>query len=55
MLPVELQEPSCISSPLPVDRKYQKGQQSRDNYIILFKIWINVIFLHDEDSNNAVF
>ena len=32
--PVELSEPNCISSSLPVDRKNQKGQ-SRDNYIIL--------------------
>jgi hypothetical protein len=34
MLPVELWEPSCKASSLPVDRKYQKGQ-SRDNYTIL--------------------
>jgi len=32
MFPVELWEPNCKSSSLPVDRKYQKGQ-SRDNYI----------------------
>jgi hypothetical protein len=25
MLPVELWEPNCTSSSLPVDRKYQKG------------------------------
>jgi hypothetical protein len=35
MLPVELWEPNCKSSSLPVDRKYQKGK-SRDNYMILF-------------------
>ena len=33
-VPVELWEPTCKSSSLPVDRKYQKGQ-SRDNYIII--------------------
>ena len=34
MLLIELWETSCISSSLPVDRKYQKGQ-SRENYMIL--------------------
>jgi hypothetical protein len=34
MLLIELLGPSCNSSSLPVDRKYQK-RQSRDNYIIL--------------------
>ena len=45
ILPVEVWEPSCISSTLPVDRKYQKGQ-SRDIFIILLfnSIWIHVIF-----------
>jgi len=28
ILPVELWEPSCKSSSLPVDRKYQKGQST---------------------------
>jgi len=48
MLHVEVWEPSYKSSPLPVDRKYKKGQ-SRDNYMIfLFNLkykcrWINVI------------
>ena len=37
MLPGELREPSCISSSLPVDRKYQK-RQSRDNCIIVLFI-----------------
>jgi hypothetical protein len=52
MLPVELWEPSCKSSSLPVDRKYQK-LQSRENCIILsfnsrYKCkWFNVIFLQD--------
>ena len=34
VLPIELLEPSCTSSSLPLDRKYQTGN-SRDNYIIL--------------------
>ena len=59
MLPVELWEPSCKASSLPIDRKYQKGQ-SRDNYtILLFNLnykrrWINVIFLQDKHNINAV-
>jgi hypothetical protein len=40
MLSVELWEPSCKSSSLPVDRKYQK-RQLRDKYIILF-IWCKI-------------
>jgi len=50
MLPVELWQPSCKSSSLPLDRKYQKGQ-SRDDFIILLfdlkykrRRWINVDF-----------
>jgi hypothetical protein len=60
MFPVELWEPKCKSSSLPVDRNYQKGQ-SRDNYIILLFISkykrqsINVIFMQDEDNINVVF
>jgi hypothetical protein len=61
MLPIEVWEPSCISSSLPVDRKYQKGQStSRDNYIILLlnlkykQQWINVFFLKDKHNINAV-
>jgi hypothetical protein len=59
MLPVELREPSCISSSLPVDRYYQKGQL-RDDYIILLfnskykRRWINVIFQQDQRNINAV-
>ena len=59
MLSHELWEPSCKSSSLSVDRKYQKGQ-SRDKYIILlFKLkykrrWINVIFLQDKHNVNAM-
>jgi hypothetical protein len=59
MLPVELCDPSCKSSSLPVDRKYQKGQ-SNDNYIIsLFNSkyegqWINVIVHQDKHNINAV-
>jgi len=30
MLPVEVWEPSCKSSLLPVERKYQKGNQGMD-------------------------
>ena len=57
MLPVELWEPNCKYSSLPVDKKYQKGQ-SRDNYIMLVsnskykRQWINVIFFCR--INNAV-
>jgi hypothetical protein len=59
MLPVELWEPSCKSSSLPVDRKYQKGQ-SRVNLIILLINskyrcrWINVTFLQDKQNINEV-
>ena len=59
MLPVELWEPKCKNSSLPVHRKYQKGK-SRDNYIILpskskyKRQWINVIFLQDKHTINAV-
>jgi hypothetical protein len=59
MLLIELWETSCISSSLPVDRKYQKGQ-SRDNYIILLfnskykRQWVNVMFLQDKHNINAV-
>ena len=59
MLHVELWEPSCKSSSLPVGRKYQKGQ-SRDNYLILlvnskyeFR-WVIVIFLQNKHNDNAV-
>jgi hypothetical protein len=60
MLPIELWEPNCKYSSLPVDRKYQTGL-SRDNYIILLFISkykrqsINVIFMQDEDNINVVF
>jgi hypothetical protein len=59
MLPVDLWEPSCKSSSLPVDRKYQKGQ-SRVNFIILLikskyrRRWINVTFLQDKQNINEV-
>jgi hypothetical protein len=59
MLPVELWEPSCKSSLLPVGRKYQKGQ-SRDNYIILLfnskykHQSTNAIFLQDKHNINAM-
>jgi hypothetical protein len=44
---------------LPIDRKCQKGQYM-DNYIIVLfnskykRQWINVIFLQDEHTINAV-
>ena len=42
MLPVELWEPSCTSSSLSVDRKYQKGQSRDINTILLLDLnWIN--------------
>jgi hypothetical protein len=59
MLLVDLWEPSCKSSSLPVDSNYQKGQ-SRDNYTFLFfnanykRGWINVIFLQDKRNIKAV-
>jgi hypothetical protein len=45
VLPIELWEPRCKSSSLPVDRKYQKGQ-SRDLsiFLVLSRIHINFIF-----------
>ena len=59
VLPLELLEPSCTSSSLPLDRKYQTGH-SRDNYIILLYNskyicqWVNVIFLQDKHNIKAV-
>jgi hypothetical protein len=61
MLPVELWEPSCKSSSLPVDRKYQKGRP-RDNkhyytlhICLLYKsnktIWMFYRKCDDEGNN----
>ena len=49
---------SCISSSLPVDCKYQKGQ-SRDNFINNSKSkfllrWINATFLKGKYNSNGV-
>jgi hypothetical protein len=55
MLPVELWEPRCKFSSLPVDREYQM-RQSKDNYkILLFNSKykhrsINVIFQQDKHN-----
>jgi hypothetical protein len=59
MLAVVLWEPSCKSSSLSVDRKYQKWQSMDNNIILLFNSkykcpWINVIFLQDKHNINAV-
>jgi hypothetical protein len=59
VLPVELWEPNCKSSSLPVDRKCQTAQ-SRDNYIVLLcdskykRQWNNVIIVQDKHTSNAV-
>ena len=59
MLRVELWEPNCASSSLPVDRKYQKGQ-SRNKYVILLSNskykcrWIIVIYMQDIDNINVL-
>jgi len=55
ILPLSFRNHSCMSSSLPVDRKYQKGQ-STDNYIILLfnskckPQWMNIIFLQRKEQ-----